>query len=103
MHDSSTRIANCGIPNSRRRLKEDFMSDGFTPHQQKIIKRYYENIDAISIQKLAEQVTDLYLADGKKRLAVWKRIIATLQNLKIPEHRINHLREKDDPQLFANP
>ena len=31
-------------------------------HQQKIIKNYYENRDAISLQRLSELVTELYLA-----------------------------------------
>ena len=74
----------------------------YTANQQKIIKRYYENQDAILVQKLAEQVTDLYLAEGKKRQQVWKRIVAALGKLKIPEERIQHLVQKDDPQLLAN-
>ena len=78
------------------------MKEDYTPHQQKIIKRYYQNQDAINIQKLAELVTDLYLAEGKKRQTVWKRIVAAMQKLKIPEQRIQHLLSKDDPQLLAN-
>ena len=50
------------------------MPGDFSPHQQRIIKRYYENRDTIELQRLAELVTDLYLAEGKKRSAVWKRI-----------------------------
>ena len=38
----------------------------YSAHQQKIIKRYYENIDQIALQRLAELVGDLYLATGKK-------------------------------------
>ena len=47
------------------------MSD-FTPYQQKIIKRYYDNLDTVALQRLAELVTDLYLAEGKKRERVWQ-------------------------------
>ena len=78
------------------------MQDGYTPHQQKIIKRYYENQDAINIQKLAELVTDLYLAEGKKRQSLWKRIATAMEKLKIPAQRIQHIVEKNDPQLLAN-
>ena len=78
------------------------MADGYTPYQQKIIKRYYDNADAINLQKLAELVTDLYLAEGKKRLSLWKRIAAAMQKLKVPEQRIQHIVEKNDPQLLAN-
>ena len=38
----------------------------YTAHQQKIIKRYYQHIDAISLQRLAELVGELYLCEGKK-------------------------------------
>ena len=78
------------------------MLDDFTPHQQRIIKRYYENQDTIQLQRLGELVTDLYLAEGKKRAAVWKRIITALERLKIPADRIQHLHKKDDPALLAN-
>jgi hypothetical protein len=78
------------------------VSDGYTPYQQKIIKRYYDNADAINLQKLAELVTDLYLAEGKKRDGLWKRIATAMQKLKVPEQRIKHIVEKNDPQLLAN-
>ena len=72
-----------------------------TRHQQNIIKRYYENLDTISLQKLGEQVTELYLAEGKSREKVWKRIIATLEKLKVPPTRIEHLSKQDNPALLA--
>ena len=34
-------------------------------YQQKIVKRYYEHADSITIQKLQELVSELYLAEGK--------------------------------------
>ena len=34
-------------------------------HQQKIIKNYYQNREAISLQRLSELVSELYLAEGK--------------------------------------
>jgi len=36
-------------------------------YQQKIIKNYYNNVEAISLQRLSELVTELYLAEGKAR------------------------------------
>jgi hypothetical protein len=73
----------------------------YTKHQQSIIKNYYENRDAISLQRLQELVTDLYLAEGKKREQCWKNITTSLEKLKIPASRIEHLRKKDDPALVA--
>lgn len=43
-------------------------------HQSKIVKRYYENRDTLSIQKLGEIVSDLFLADTEKKAAkLWER------------------------------
>lgn len=71
-----------------------------TPHQDKIIKRYYDNRDEIMIQKLSELVTDLYLAEGKKRTQVWKRIVAALENIKCPPEKIEQLVHSDNPTLL---
>ena len=72
-----------------------------TPHQEKIIRNYYRNRDAISLQKLQEQITELYLAEGKKRERYWKTIAGHLQKLKIPQERIDYYVRQDDPSLVA--
>lgn len=73
----------------------------FTPHQQKIIKRYYNNQDAIQSQRLAELVGELYLGTGKKRLRVWDSVVAAMQKLGVAQSRIDHLRVQDNPALVA--
>ncbi len=75
--------------------------DDFTPYQQRIIKRYYENQDSIQLQRLSELVTELFLAEGPKRSRLWKRIESALTQLKVPTNRIEHLKTKDDPKLLA--
>ena len=77
------------------------MDKKYTKHQQKIIQRYYENREAISLQRLSELVTELYLAEGKARERQWKYVVGALQKLGLPEARIEHLRKKDDPRLLA--
>ncbi|HLW67680.1 MAG TPA: hypothetical protein VKS79_20355 [Gemmataceae bacterium] len=77
------------------------MMEDYSPHQQKIIKRYYENFDAIQVQKLSELVTELYLAEGKKRQRLWKNASGILTKLKLPATRIQLIVEKDDPALLA--
>ena len=72
-----------------------------SPHQERIIKNYYKNRDAIGIQKAQEAVTELYLAEGKKRETVWKRLCSHLEKAGMTEEQISHLREKDDPALVA--
>ncbi|MDR1291565.1 MAG: hypothetical protein LBK06_10225 [Planctomycetaceae bacterium] len=72
-----------------------------TPYQDGIIKRYYENKDDIMSDKLALLITDLYLAEGKKRQRIWKRIAAALSNLNVPQSQIDHLIHADNPALLA--
>jgi hypothetical protein len=78
------------------------MLDDYTPHQQKIIKRYYSNQDTIQRQRLGELVSELYLAEGKKRQRIWKSAAAALQKLGVPQSRIDHLVKKDNPALLAD-
>ena len=77
------------------------MAKNFTKYQQNIIKNYYENRDAISLQRLSELVTELYLAEGKGREKQWKYIVGVLGKIGLPADRIEHLRKKDDPKLLA--
>lgn len=73
----------------------------YTKHQQNIIRNYYQNQDTITLQKLGEMVTELYLAEGKGRERQWKRVVGALEKLKVPASRIEQLQKKDDPALVA--
>jgi hypothetical protein len=77
------------------------MLDDFSPHQQKIIRRYYNNQELIQHQRLAELVTDLYLAEGKKRERVWASAITAMQKLGVPQSRIDYLIKQNNPALVA--
>ncbi len=77
------------------------MDQGYSKHQQRIIKNYYDNQGAISLQRLSELVTDLYLAEGKTRATKWKQAIAALKKLGISAARIDHLQAQDNPALLA--
>jgi hypothetical protein len=72
-----------------------------TKHQQSIVKRYYENLDTVLLQRLGEQVTDLYLAEGKKRVKLWQMIETSLAKLGVPQSRIDHVRNSDDARQLA--
>ena len=63
----------------------------FTPHQQKIIKRYYDNQGTLQRQRLAELVGELYLAEGKKRQRLWQAAATAMEKLGVPKSRIDHL------------
>lgn len=73
----------------------------FTPYQQKIIKRYYDNQGTIQRQRLADLVSELYLAEGKKRERLWESAGAAMQKLGVPQSRIEHLRQQDKAELVA--
>lgn len=72
-----------------------------SPYQQKIIKRFYKNYDAIQSQRLAELVGELYLAEGKKRDRLWVRAGEMLTKLEFPAARIQHVLAKREPALLA--
>jgi hypothetical protein len=73
----------------------------YTPHQQKIIKRYYDNLGTISSQRLAELVGELYLAQGKKKAKLWQQAGETMKRLGVPASRIEHLLNQQNPALVA--
>ncbi len=73
----------------------------YSPYQQKIIKRYYNNFPAIQFQRLSELVTELYLAEGKKQEKLWKQVSELLARLEFPASRIEHLLSKRDASLLA--
>jgi len=77
------------------------MLDDYTPYQQKVIKRYYANQDTLHRQRLAELVTELYLAAGAKRQRTWKTAAAAMQKLGVPQSRIDHVLTQNDPALLA--
>ena len=73
----------------------------YTPYQQKIIKRYYDHQDTLQRQRLADLVSELYLAEGKKRARAWEAAAAAMQKLGVPQPRIDHLLKQNNPALIA--
>jgi hypothetical protein len=72
-----------------------------TPYQQKIVKRYYDNLDTLQLQRLSDLVAELYLAEDKKRARLWKNAAAAMQKLGVPQNRIDHLVKQANPALLA--
>jgi len=73
----------------------------YTAHQQKMIKNYYRNRDDIAVQRIQELVTELYLAEGKKREKVWDSLALHLEKLGMPADRVEHLKKQNKPELVA--
>jgi hypothetical protein len=70
-------------------------------YQRSIVKNYYANLDTALVQRLGEQVTDLYLAEGKKRSKLWASVAATLAKLGVSQKRIDHVVATDDARQLA--
>jgi hypothetical protein len=73
----------------------------YSPYQLKIIKRYYDNHGTIHRQRLAELVSELYLAEGKKRERAWQTVAVVMHKLGVPQSRIDHLVKQANPALIA--
>ena len=70
-------------------------------YQQRVIRNYYQNQDAILMQRLGDLVTDLYLAEGAARGRLWKRVAGVLEKLKVPQEQIRHVVASENPSLLA--
>ena len=73
----------------------------YSNHQKKVISRYYKNRDQIDDQRRSELATDLFLADGKKRIRLWERAEELMLRMKVPQSRVQHVVASDDPALLA--
>jgi len=74
----------------------------YTPHQKRIIQRYYDNRATLMIQKLSELVSELAVAESEpKRRQLWARAEKALQNLEVPSARIARILESQDVGLLA--
>ncbi len=75
----------------------------YTPHQQKIIKRYYEHHEELLLARLSEIVTELYLAEtDAKRDRLWDRAAKAIEGLKIPPSLAQHILTRRDPEVLAH-
>ena len=73
----------------------------YSNYQKKVIGRYYDNREQADNQRLSELVTNLYLAEGKKRAKFWETAEEIMRRLKVPESRIAHVLSTDDPAILA--
>ena len=74
----------------------------YSKHQKSVISGYYRNMDTIMLGKLAELVSELFLAEtDKKRDRLWDRAYKAMVNLKVPPAIIEHIMAKEDVQILA--
>ena len=73
-----------------------------TKYQEKIIKSYYRNLDAIKLQSLQELVSKLYLAENEKtRARLWQQVTTSLEQLELPASRIGQIIDKKNLEQLA--
>ena len=71
-------------------------------YQQDVIKRYYDNLPQQTLGKLAELVTELYLAKtDKKRDQLWERVEKAMAVIKVPEKIAEHILKQRKPEILA--
>jgi hypothetical protein len=74
----------------------------YSNYQRDVISGYYDNIDAITLARLQELVSQLYLADSKaKRTRLWDRVEKAMVALKIKPAIIEHIMNKKDVTVLA--
>jgi hypothetical protein len=75
--------------------------ENYSRYQQSVIKNFYKNRDAVSLQRAQELLTELYLAEGKKKEKVWESLFTNLERMGVPADQIEHLRKVRNPEIVA--
>ncbi|MEZ6058340.1 MAG: hypothetical protein R3C01_16695 [Planctomycetaceae bacterium] len=74
----------------------------YSNYQKKVINRYYDNRESIDTTRLAELVTNLYLATSEKQIEKhWKTAGELMTRLEVPATRIAHVLGKREPAILA--
>ena len=71
-------------------------------YQQGVIKRYYDNLPQQTLGKLAELVTEIYLAKSQKKLdQLWGRVEKAMAKIEVPKKIAEHILSKRKPEILA--
>lgn len=71
-------------------------------YQKGIVNRYYQNLDTISLQKLGEAVSELYLCEHDGKAAkLWERVEIALKKLPVEPKRLALVLGKKDVRDLA--
>jgi len=74
----------------------------YSSYQRDVISRYYDRLDAITLGRLQELVSELYLADSeRKRARLWERAQKAMVKLKVKPAIIEHIMSKKDVTILA--
>lgn len=74
----------------------------YSAYQWDVISRYYDNLDAVTLTRLQELVSQLYLANSKaKQAQLWERAHKAMLRLKVKPVIIKHIMDKKDVVILA--
>jgi hypothetical protein len=74
----------------------------YSNYQRDVISRYYDNLDAITLTRLQDLVSRLYLANSKaKQAQLWERTHKAMMKLKVKPAIIEHIMKKKDVVVLA--
>jgi hypothetical protein len=71
-------------------------------YQKKIVNRYYEHLDTITITKLAESTSELYLCtEPKKAEKLWQTVARALDKTAAGDKQVKRILETKDIKGLA--
>jgi hypothetical protein len=71
-------------------------------YQRGIVNRYYEHLDTLTVQRLQEAVSDLYVADdARKAERLWKTVQAALAKALPEDPRVERVVAARDVAALA--
>jgi len=74
----------------------------YSSYQQDVISRYYENLDTITLGKLQELVTELYLEESSaKKKKLWERTHKAMIKLKVRPAIVEHIMKEKSVTILA--
>ena len=74
----------------------------YSKYQKDVIRKYYQNQEAILLQNLQELVTDLYLCESQeKKKRLWERAKKAMEGLKVQPAIIEHIMSKANVEILA--
>ncbi|MDG2149041.1 MAG: hypothetical protein P8N09_05915 [Planctomycetota bacterium] len=74
----------------------------YSPYQKGVIKRFYEHRDTLALQKLAEIVSDLYVATSEAKIKrTWGRVEKQLLAAGVHKHQAQALVADQDLGALA--
>ena len=71
-------------------------------HQKKIVNRYYQHLDTITLDKLAQATSELYLStDPRKAAKLWKTVATALEKTAASDAQVKKILDTQDLKALA--